>query len=144
MQDYQFLEGRKLVVEDLKARGLIEKVDEKYVHRIGTCYRCHKTIEPLPIKQFFIKVKPLVDRALLALDSKETIILGAGQEKILRHWSNNLKRLEHQPQIVWGIRMPVWYKTQDEEYVVSEASPGEGYIQETDTLTPGFLQASGR
>ena len=132
------LEGRKLVVEDLKARGLIEKVDEKYVHRIGTCYRCHKTIEPLPIKQFFIKVKPLVDRALLALDSKETTILGAGQEKILRHWLNNLKDWNISRQIVWGIRMPVWYKTQDEEYVVSEASPGEGYIQETDTFDTWF------
>ena len=34
--------------------------------------------------------------------------------------------------------MPVWYKTQDEEYVVSEASPGEGYIQETDTFDTWF------
>ncbi|HOX96371.1 MAG TPA: valine--tRNA ligase [Candidatus Woesebacteria bacterium] len=133
------LDGRKKVVEDLQEKGLIEKIDEKYVHRIGTCYRCGRTIEPLPIKQFFIKVKPLADKALAALDSKETKILGAGRDKILRHWLMNLRDWNISRQIVWGIRMPVWYMDESKtEYEVSETSPGEGYIQETDTFDTWF------
>ena len=133
------LEARKQVVEDLKAKGLMEKMDENYVHRVGTCYRCHRTIEPLPIKQFFIKVKPLAEKALEALDKKETKILGAGRDKILRHWLLNLRDWNISRQIVWGIRMPVWYRDSSKtEYVVSETSPGDGYIQETDTFDTWF------
>jgi valyl-tRNA synthetase len=133
------LEARKQVVEDLKSRGLMEKVDEKYVHRVGTCYRCHRTIEPLPIKQFFIKVEPLADKALMALDKKETKILGAGREKILRHWLLNLRDWNISRQIVWGIRMPVWYKDESKtEFAVAESSPGKGWIQETDTFDTWF------
>ena len=110
-----------------------------YTHSVGVCYRCHRVIEPLPIKQFFIKVKPLAEKALEALDSKETKILGAGRDKILRHWLTNLRDWNISRQIVWGIRMPIWYKDESKmEYVVSETSPGEGYIQETDTFDTWF------
>ena len=123
----------------MKEKGLIEKVDEKYSHRVATCYKCHRVIEPLPMKQFFIKVKPLVKGALKALDTKETIILGAGREKILRHWLKNLKDWNISRQIVWGIRIPVWFKDNNhEDWVVSKTSPGPEYEQETDTFDTWF------
>ncbi|MBU1200070.1 valine--tRNA ligase [Patescibacteria group bacterium] len=131
--------ARKRVVEDLQAKGLMEKIDENYVHRVGTCYRCGRVIEPLPLTQFFIKTKPLAKKALKALDNKETVICGAGREKILRHWLENIKDWNISRQIVWGIRMPVWFKGKDKnEYVVSKKSPGKGYVQETDTFDTWF------
>ncbi|HSV94833.1 MAG TPA: valine--tRNA ligase [Spirochaetia bacterium] len=127
---------REKVIEDLGEK-LVEV--KSYSHNVGICYRCHRVIEPLPIKQFFIKIKPLADKALEALNNKETRILGAGREKILRHWLENLRDWNISRQIVWGIRIPVWYKDESKtEFVVSESSPGDGYIQETDTFDTWF------
>jgi valyl-tRNA synthetase len=127
---------REKILEDLGNK----LVDIKpYSHSVGVCYRCRRAIEPLPIKQFFIKVKPLAEKALAALDSKETIVLGAGRLKILHHWLENLRDWNISRQIVWGIRIPVWYKDDTKtDFVVSETSPGEGYIQETDTFDTWF------
>ena len=131
--------ARAAVVADLQAKGLMEKVDEKYVHRVGTCYRCGRVIEPLPLLQFFIKTKPLAKKALKALDDKETIIHGAGREKVLRHWLSNIRDWNISRQIAWGIRMPVWYKDGNkDDYVVSKESPGKEYQQETDTFDTWF------
>lgn len=107
--------AREKVVADLQAKGLMDKVDNNYVTSIGVCYRCGRTIEPLPLPQFFLKVKDekknLVAAVINALDSKETKIHGAGREQILRNWLDNLNDWNLSRQIVWGIRIPVWYQT---------------------------------
>jgi valyl-tRNA synthetase len=128
--------AREKIIEDLGGK-LIET--KPYLHSVGVCYRCHRAIEPLPIKQFFIKVKSLAEKALEALDSKNTKIMGAGRDKILKHWLENLRDWNISRQIVWGIRIPVWYKDESkDDYVVAESSPGDGYIQETDTFDTWF------
>ncbi len=127
---------REKIITDLGS-SLVEV--KPYSHSVGVCYRCNRAIEPLPIKQFFIKVKPLAEKALSALDTKETKILGAGRDKILRHWLMNLRDWNISRQIVWGIQIPVWYRDSSKtDFVVSETSPGEGYIQETDTFDTWF------
>ncbi|HEX7017922.1 MAG TPA: valine--tRNA ligase [Patescibacteria group bacterium] len=124
--------AREEVVKDLQAAGLIEKIDEKYAHRIGTCYRCGTVIEPLPLPQFFIKVKPLVEPVLSALDNDEITIHGAGHDKILRHWLENLKDWNVSRQIVWGVRLPVWYQIDGHErdIIISAAARESGQISD--------------
>jgi len=135
--------ARKQVAQDLKKAGFLEKVDEKYVHNIGLCYRCNTVIEPLPLPQFFIKVKPLVKPALKALKEKRVKIYGSGHDKILKHWLENLKDWNVSRQIVWGIQIPVWYKkgSDKSDYVVTKKSPGKNYVQETDTFDTWFSSA---
>ncbi len=106
-------EARKLMVEDLKEDGLLVKVDEKYTHNVGVCYRCGTIIEPLPLPQFFVRVAPLTKLALNALKKKQIAVLGAGHDKTLKHWLENLKDWNVSRQIVWGIRMPVWYSAKE-------------------------------
>lgn len=120
--------ARKQVAEDLQAAGLMEKVDTNYKHSVGTCYRCGRVLEPLPLPQFFVKVKPLTKPVLKALDAGEFRVHGAGHDKILKHWLENLKDWNISRQIVWGIRIPVWYQV-------------DGY---EDQITVGFLNAEGK
>lgn len=104
--------ARKEVIKQLNESELM--IEEKTTpHSVGTCYRCHRTIEPLPLPQFFIKVKPLVEPILQDLKDGTFTVYGAGHDKILKHWLENLKDWNISRQIVWGIRLPVWYNIKE-------------------------------
>ena len=148
-----FAQKRYLRLEDdidiLKSiyKNNLEKVDESYGHSVGTCYRCGTVIEPLPLPQWFIKVKPLTEPVLEALKEKRVKIYGAGHDKILKHWLENLKDWNISRQIVWGIRMPIWYCDQ-KHVTVSREKPekcsecGDKELsQETDTFDTWFSSA---
>lgn len=107
-------QAREKAEEVLVEKGLVEKIDGDYKNTVKTCYRCGRTLEPLPLPQFFVKVKPLTKKVLEALDKDETVVYGAGYDKVLRHWLENLKDWNISRQIVWGIRIPVWYDLGDE------------------------------
>ena len=138
-QGLKIMAARELIVEDLKKKGLIVKIEENYQHTLAVCYRCGRTIEPLPLPQFYLKVKPLTEKVLAALKKGEVKIYGSGHDKILKHWLTQLEDWNISRQIVWGIRMPIWFKNGNkEDFVVSKTSPGKDYVQETDTFDTWF------
>ena len=112
LQGLTVFSGRKEVVIKLQQKNLIEKIDENYKNNIAVCYRCKKAIEPLPLPQFYIKTKPLIEPVLEALNNNEVEVYGAGHDKILHHWLEILDDWNISRQIVWGIRMPVWYNSE--------------------------------
>jgi valyl-tRNA synthetase len=98
--------ARPLIIEKLKSKGLVEKIDENYKHNIKTCYKCGTTIEPQIKSQWFIKMKPLADKALESIKNKEIVFIPDHYEKIITHWLNNIMDWNISRQIVWGIPIP--------------------------------------
>ncbi|MFH2070722.1 MAG: valine--tRNA ligase [Elusimicrobiota bacterium] len=99
---------RKKVVDDLYAKGLIEKTED-YVHSVGTCYRCHTVIEPLVSEQWFLSTKEIATTAADAVKSGRVKFYPESWASPCIDWLENLQDWCLSRQIWWGHRIPVWY-----------------------------------
>lgn len=129
-------EAREKVAEDLKAKGLLVKIDEDYAHNLAVCYKCERVLEPIPLPQWFIKMKPLAKPAIEAVEKNKIKIIPAHQKKILLHWLKNIEDWNISRQIVWGIRIPAWFK--DEKIHIGKTPSGEGWAQDPDVFDTWF------
>ena len=140
-------ECRNAVVEALKAEGYLEKV-EPYKHGVGHCYRCKTAIEPNLSKQWFVRVKPLAEKAVEAVESGKTTIVPAMWTHTYYEWMNNIRDWCISRQIWWGHQIPAWICPDCRETIVAldtpEACPQCGSsnpVQETDVLDTWFSSA---
>ena len=124
------------VTADLEARGFLRK-KEGHRSAVQTCYRCGSVIEPLLSLQWFVKQTELAKPALKAFDAGEFKIHPAERGKPYRDWLVNIRDWCVSRQIWWGHRIPVWYKEGDAP-VVSQDSPGAGWVQDSDVLDTWF------
>jgi valyl-tRNA synthetase len=97
--------ARPLIIEKLKNKGLVVKVEENYKHIVHTCYKCGTTIEPQIQNQWFVRTKPLAERALKSI-RKEVVYFPEHYKKITEHWLENIIDWNISRQIVWGIPIP--------------------------------------
>jgi valyl-tRNA synthetase len=140
------LEARQAVVEALKDKGLIIKIDENYENRVGVCYKCGTTIEPMLMDQWFVKVAPLAEKAVKALEANKIKFHPAEKKKVLINYLKNLKDWNISRQIPWGIPVPLFKNRDDpsdwifntevdkEEIVIDNKT----YIRDEDTLDTWF------
>jgi valyl-tRNA synthetase len=116
------LEARKRVVEDIKKAGLYIR-DEKHMHTVGHCYRCHSLIEPFLSDQWFVRMRPLADKALEAWEKGEVQFYPKKWENTYIHWLRNIRDWCISRQLWWGHRIPVWYCDACGEMTVSREDP---------------------
>jgi len=139
-------ECREAVVADLKAEGLLLEVAD-HEHSVGECYRCKSVIEPHVSTQWFVKVKPLAERARAAVPA-DTEIFPKQWEKVYYDWLDNIRDWCISRQIWWGHRIPAWTCEACGELIVAAKDPdrcpkcGETrLVQDEDVLDTWFSSA---
>ncbi|OHA00449.1 MAG: valine--tRNA ligase [Candidatus Sungbacteria bacterium RIFCSPHIGHO2_02_FULL_49_12] len=158
--------ARPLIVEKLKAKGLVEKIEEKYTHRIATNSRGVGVIEPQIKEQWFVgvnrefaiphsEIKGIKTGELVTLKQLMRHVVELGQIKIIPehfaktyfHWIDNLRDWCISRQIWFGHRIPVWYEkaTSDKRQVTGlkmhvgiDTPENDEWEQDPDTLDTWF------
>jgi valyl-tRNA synthetase len=115
-------QARKRVLEDLKEQGfLVGEKDHKL--SIGKCERCGTVVEPRLSEQWFIKIKPLAERARAAVESGEITIVPENYRTIYLNWMTNIHDWCVSRQLWWGHRIPAWTCGSCQEVIVAREEP---------------------
>ena len=141
------LEARKAILADLKEGGFLKEI-EPLKHEVGTCYRCHSTIEPMVSKQWFVKMEPLAKPAIESVEKGEIKFVPERFTKNYMNWMKNTRDWCISRQLWWGHQIPAWYCDDCGETVVAKSAPcacpkcgGAKLTQDPDTLDTWFSSA---
>ncbi len=140
-------EARKRVVADLEAAGLLEKVAD-HTHAVGTCDRCGTIIEPRASTQWFVKMKPLAEPAIAAVERGDVELMPDNRRTEYFEWMRNIRDWCISRQLWWGHRIPAWHCGGCKEIIVAREAPtkcpkcGSGKLtQDPDVLETWFSSA---
>lgn len=109
---------RKQIMEDLKAAGLVEKIED-YVNKVGHSERTDAVVEPKLSMQWFVKMEELAKPALKAVEDDTIRFVPSKFKNTYRHWMTNIKDWCISRQLWWGHQIPAWYLP-DGGFVVAE------------------------
>lgn len=144
------LEARKAVAKAMKEQGLLEKVDENYVTRVGKCYKCGTIIEPMLMEQWFVEMEKLAKPAISALKSKEITFYPDSKRTQLIGYLENLRDWNLSRQIAWGIPIPAFQNVDDtDDWIYDERVDqeileidGKTYRRDPDVFDTWFSSSS--
>ena len=141
------MEARKAIVADLEAGGFLKYV-EPLKHDVGTCYRCHSSIEPMVSKQWFVKMEPLAGPAIEAVEDGRIKYVPERFTKNYINWMKGTRDWCISRQLWWGHQIPAWYCDDCGETMVAKEAPcrcakcGSARLtQDPDTLDTWFSSA---
>ena len=141
------LEARKAILADLEEGGYIKYI-EPLKHEVGTCYRCHTTIEPMVSKQWFVRMEPLAKPAIEAVEKGETVFVPERFTKNYMNWMRGTRDWCISRQLWWGHRIPAWYCADCGATMVSKTDidtcphcSSKNLNQDEDTLDTWFSSA---
>jgi len=140
-------QARAKVIEDIKAAGLFVK-EEPHTHQVGHCYRCDTVVEPFLSDQWFVKMRPLAEKALKAWKDGRIRFFPQRWENTYRNWMEKIRDWCISRQLWWGHRIPVWYCSDCGKMTVAREDPakcahcGSASIQQdSDVLDTWFSSA---
>ncbi len=131
LKDLKILEAREKAAKYLAETGQLEKIED-YPHSVPVCERCKTTIEPLISEEWFVKMKPLADKALKRIN--EINFVPKNYQNILADWMKQIHDWCISRPLWWGYRIPVWYCQKcnpnhevgkDKDMVISMEEPGK-------------------
>jgi valyl-tRNA synthetase len=133
-------EARKRIVADLGAQGLLEKV-EPYALALSKCDRCSTIVEPLISTQWFVKTKPLAEKAIAAVNEGRIQFVPDNWDKTFFNWMENIRDWCISRQLWWGHRIPAWHCANCKKITVAREEPKAcGNCQSTElTQDPDVL-----
>jgi len=137
---------RKALVADLEAGGYLVKT-VPHDHNVGVCYRCGTTVEPLTSDQWFVKMKPLAEPAIEAVENGSIGFIPERFSKNYFNWMNNILDWCISRQLWWGHRIPAFYCDECGEMTVSKTDIdvcpkcGGKVRQDNDVLDTWFSSA---
>ncbi len=114
--------ARERFVADLRARGLLEKV-EPYRHSVGHCDRCKTVVEPLISEQWYVRMAPLAAPAIEVVRDGRIRIIPERFAKVYFNWMENIRDWCISRQLWWGHRIPVWYCRACSKEIVAVEEP---------------------
>jgi len=135
------------ILKDLERDGLFSK-EEDYVHAIGHCFRCDTIVEPRVSKQWFVKMKPLAEPAIEAVEKGKVELIPSNWNKVYYDWLRNIRDWCISRQIWWGHQIPAYYchkcnyiNVSSENLTRCNGCGGDNLVQEQDVLDTWFSSA---
>ena len=141
--------ARKALLHALKEQGLLaQTVPHKLRMRISQ--RSKAEIQPYLSKQWFIHAQPFKQPLIDAIEKKRVLLTPAYWEETYFHWIRNLRDWCISRQLIWGHRIPIWYRVDDPDTMICYDGEGEppevrsnpsAWVQDPDVLDTWFSSA---
>jgi len=115
-------QARKSILADLAEAGDLVG-EQAHDMIIGRCERSNDIIEPRIKTQWFVKVKPMADKAMASVREGRTDFVPRRYRKVFFDWMENIHDWNVSRQLWWGHRIPAWY-CPDGHITVSDLADG--------------------
>ena len=123
-------EARKRIIDELTTAGLLARID-KHKLMVPRGDRSGAVLEPFLTDQWYVKIAPLAEPAILAVEQGRTRFVPENWAKTYFEWMRNIRDWCVSRQLWWGHRIPAWYDEKGNVFVGRD----EAEVRRNNSLT---------